>query len=282
LGAGTSSSVTSDTVNNKWLYSYRVSADTFNAVNRIKQIGISDTLLLHIADVGYPVGLFKAGVGDGVTTQFDIHSEAYDLEVYVDDALVPPEDYTYIPFNRYMEEETIEDFLVAWTGNITEEEALAVTDNVTTNLDGWYKKATFELELDLPQPIAGIRLRRGSQTYSSNSIVVSGSNDMSTWETLGSLAMYTADRVGNTLIGDILFSEPKQYTYFRFASSGSSYDPPSLGRIRLLKDHNLIFNTPPAEGAEITAMYKVPYLPKDENYIIDITHEVQFGGGDEE
>lgn len=39
------------------------------------------------------------------------------------------------------------------------------------------------------------------------------------------------------------------------------------------------FNSPPAEGAIITADYTVPYIPKTEDYVLDVTCEIQFGEG---
>lgn len=41
----------------------------------------------------------------------------------------------------------------------------------------------------------------------------------------------------------------------------------------------IMFNTPPEEGAIITADYIVPYIPKTEDYVLDITAEIQFGEG---
>ena len=39
------------------------------------------------------------------------------------------------------------------------------------------------------------------------------------------------------------------------------------------------FNTPPPEGVVITADYTVPYIPKTEDYVLDVTAEIQFGEG---
>ncbi len=41
----------------------------------------------------------------------------------------------------------------------------------------------------------------------------------------------------------------------------------------------IIFTTPPPEGAVITADYIVPYIPKTEDYVLDVTAEIQFGEG---
>lgn len=40
---------------------------------------------------------------------------------------------------------------------------------------------------------------------------------------------------------------------------------------------NIIFNTPPATDVLITADFKVPYLPKNADYVLDVTFETIFG-----
>ena len=41
----------------------------------------------------------------------------------------------------------------------------------------------------------------------------------------------------------------------------------------------IVFDAPPPEGAVITADYSVPYIPKSEDYVLDVSAEVQFGEG---
>lgn len=42
---------------------------------------------------------------------------------------------------------------------------------------------------------------------------------------------------------------------------------------------DVVFNTPPADEAAITASYDTGCIPKDENYVLDTTLEIQFGEG---
>lgn len=53
------------------------------------------------------------------------------------------------------------------------------------------------------------------------------------------------------------------------------------GRVFEITDSNDIisFNTPPAQDAVITADYTIPYIPKDEDHVLDVTFEIQFGEG---
>jgi len=41
----------------------------------------------------------------------------------------------------------------------------------------------------------------------------------------------------------------------------------------------VVFDTPPAEGALVVAKYKVSPMYKNENYVLDLTVELQFGEG---
>src|SRR5690606_33973831 len=41
----------------------------------------------------------------------------------------------------------------------------------------------------------------------------------------------------------------------------------------------IMFNTPPPNEAIITADYKVPYIPKSKDYVLDVTAEIQFAEG---
>jgi len=64
---------------------------------------------------------------------------------------------------------------------------------------------------------------------------------------------------------------------FYYYSSGNSFymylKPPNCTMPKV------IFNTPPDTGNVITANYSVPYMPKDENYVLDVTFELIFGEG---
>lgn len=39
----------------------------------------------------------------------------------------------------------------------------------------------------------------------------------------------------------------------------------------------ITFNEPPGEGDVITVDYSVPYIPKDENHVLDLQLSIQFG-----
>jgi hypothetical protein len=74
---------------------------------------------------------------------------------------------------------------------------------------------------------------------------------------------------------EVLIEEPFEYLKFNGGWVGNN--------IRLIaikgEKGKITFNTPPPEGAIITADYTVPYIPKTEDYVLDVTMEIQFGEG---
>ncbi len=46
-------------------------------------------------------------------------------------------------------------------------------------------------------------------------------------------------------------------------------------------DHHIIFDTAPTDGAVITADYEIPFIPKDENHVLDVSFSIQFSDGGE-
>ncbi|QGT99493.1 hypothetical protein SYNTR_0900 [Candidatus Syntrophocurvum alkaliphilum] len=73
--------------------------------------------------------------------------------------------------------------------------------------------------------------------------------------------------------------EPYEYLRFRFTGYGNT-----TGRIHSVSILNNVnnrptvtFDTPPEEDAIITADYSVPFIPKTEDYVLDVDFEIQFG-----
>lgn len=78
------------------------------------------------------------------------------------------------------------------------------------------------------------------------------------------------------------FSYAKDVTFtgeLFFVAWKTGYD--TFGHMfEIRKSNDIIsFNTPPAQDAIITADYTVPYIPKDENHVLDVSFELQFGEG---
>lgn len=77
-----------------------------------------------------------------------------------------------------------------------------------------------------------------------------------------------------------MFSESIKNAYIKIAPTTSSGYSGQVWAIRIIPAEPVVmFNTPPPEGAIITADYKVPYIPKTEDYVLDVTAEIQFGEG---
>lgn len=74
---------------------------------------------------------------------------------------------------------------------------------------------------------------------------------------------------------------PDGHTLLRVRLTGGGGNP-SAGRLALLRaadKHLFEFDTPPDVGAVITADYTVPYIPKDENHVLDLQCSIQWGEG---
>lgn len=81
-----------------------------------------------------------------------------------------------------------------------------------------------------------------------------------------------------------MLPEPIKDVYIKIGpvsySTDWNYSIPRVWGIRIIPAEPMVlFNTPPPEGAVITADYTVPYIPKTEDYVLDVTCEIQFGEG---
>lgn len=84
---------------------------------------------------------------------------------------------------------------------------------------------------------------------------------------------------------NFMLPEPMKDVYIKigpvyYEPNDWSYSIPRVWAIRIIPtEPEVIFDTPPPEGATITAEYKVPFIPKTEDYVLDVTCEIQFGEG---
>lgn len=88
------------------------------------------------------------------------------------------------------------------------------------------------------------------------------SNDLINWEEI----------TGN---GDVELPANKQhFKYFKHVGSGNNY---FYVWFNSYDGNNVIFDTPPANGDVITIDYTTPYIPKDENHVLDLSFSITFG-----
>lgn len=92
-----------------------------------------------------------------------------------------------------------------------------------------------------------------------------GSNDLDTWE----LLMDTTD-TSVTLTG-----AQQNYRYFKAETNGTNYNISFT--TNTYNGKAIVFDTPPANGAVITADYHTPYVAKDSDHVFDFKITWQFG-----
>lgn len=102
-------------------------------------------------------------------------------------------------------------------------------------------------------------------TKSADHGVVYGSNDLENWTILADLADNTVTLTGAS----------QHYKYFKIESDADNYGASLY--INTNTGKNIVFTTPPANGAVITADYHTPYIAKDSDHVLDVTVVYQFG-----
>lgn len=114
--------------------------------------------------------------------------------------------------------------------------------------------------------ITSLKLANSS---ASNTVTIYASEDLETWTD-----------VGSTMTSSTWWSVPAQYAaskYLKIKNNGSNAVSLGGGTNADLNGYAIRFDTPPAAGAVITADYKTPMIPKDENHLMDVSMTVTFG-----
>jgi hypothetical protein len=84
---------------------------------------------------------------------------------------------------------------------------------------------------------------------------------------------------GGTITHSAKIENPYKYIRVAIRSGGTVYVD-YIGWVnKNYKRPQIVFNTPPPEGSVITADYTVPYIPKTEEYVLDVEFTLQFGEG---
>lgn len=99
------------------------------------------------------------------------------------------------------------------------------------------------------------------------------------------ITVYFSDDMENWVEVPANSDVPTEHQHDRFLKIVSTYGPSSgnapyiynMERPSTFSPYNIHFNTPPANGAVITANYKTPVIAKDENHVYDLTVTIQLG-----
>ncbi|WP_350342339.1 hypothetical protein PRVXT_001567 [Proteinivorax tanatarense] len=272
---------TSDEQNRKVTFSTRLNTDEGNY--DIYEVALSDlcraSLINSTKWQPFRLEEQNIGVGDGETTEFDLKRyDIFDVDIRVDGQKAENITLNNIESGSYREK------LPLW-------KALDLSLNpnnlniFSSPFNGKPEYAellpTTVVKVD-PSKIVGKTLEfvlEGEYFFSARRayVYVDGSNDGEEFEQI-----YSASDGGwDPSTYTYTIEEPYEYLRFRFSGHDSSTS--TIHSVRMLNENyktpTVVFDTPPSEGAAITADYTVPYIPKTEDYVLDVSFEIQFGEG---
>lgn len=282
-----------DVANKKTLFSTRLGVDDANydiremSLGDICRVGLENSLIWQ----PYALTDVAIGVGDGESDTFDLGR--YDMSnvvIKVDGNIT----------NEYVLEgisgDNRKEFplwkLVDTTS--TEEIDTNIYKGFSANLGdstGGAGTPLRERERVIPvnsDMVAGIGLEgamRGSFSLSSSTgmgLTIEGSYDGETYENIDT---WTVGNTNTPEIRQCTIDNPYNYLKFTWYRINPTADHVvgTIDYIKCIKQEyktpQVVFTTPPPVGSVITADYTVPYIPKTEDYVLDVEFTLQFGEG---
>lgn len=232
---------------------------------------VGDIYLQHIPQELYSdITNEVVGVGDGIKTGFSTYFPFPINAVVKVDGVVIPDTTVHQTYGKSFPTLAIDSFIdrIYEDGNLAPRKGLNTTasylDRVTVVGYNQTLPAGTSLYFKNRFPEHGIYRIRGLTTSVEKFI----SDDLVDWVSLG-----TASTV----------NIPEEYRNFRFFKFDASN---TLSHYQYLyfdstRTDNIIFNTPPPEGAIIEVDYTFPGIAKDENHVLDMEIEISFGNHEE-
>lgn len=281
--------------------SYNAGAKTRSYTKRIATAeansvyGIREICLDKMARVVFPeTGVFTSksftgvtiGTGDGVTTKFNFPNvDVSGLTVKVND--VATTDFT--------PKFALADSRNRWLGSLVD---ISGSANDLTCLHklppNFLDSREFVFGYNDPPLIFKVNVAEltgykidigttGPEGHYFNAVQLSGSSDGSSWTVLKTVRYPSYGGSGNHEVYTFL----QHYDYLKLgvvADGGRTSSSYACAGYALPSEMTetgpcIIFNTPPANGVAITADYTVDYIPKNENYVLDVTFTLLFGEG---
>ena len=289
-GYTTSSNKTVDSLNRKTIFTKRV--DITEIPPPIFQFGLDGICVRNVWTLPTWAGQeFKdvtLGVGDGETLEFPfpqypLLDASSNVEIKVDGNVVS--NYTLKntqgPFTEYLSLLDLADS----TYERFDSSVIAPINGVSADVryvDSSNKRTAYFKLLD-PTSIVGRTIESymygGTGTfYGAPNMEVSTSDDGKNWTVL-----YTGSVSRGGGYRSYTFTEPANYVRLSYWNSGSTSALATVYWTRLYPLDSekpvVVFDTPPAEGALVVAKYKTSPMYKNENYVLDLTVELQFGEG---
>lgn len=266
-----------NTPNKKITYTGRVPIG--NANFKIRQLNLKDILSFNIPDDVLPYINIEneiLGAGDGVNKNFNTaFSDFFDVEVKIDDIL--NNDYQYI-------KQDFDYFLTKITeASLTSAYTYSYDYKFLFTFNGSVSGSDYKHEIDflngdkyyyLGVVSVGSYLRTNPASgFKDDIYYFKAGRDKSHYYSIDN---FKINYLGTVAPTDIIFStyQGTTDTNYPFITQGSN-------DIYFRKEENtgIEFINSPADGSVISASYKVPYIPKDTNHVLDVTMEIIFGEG---
>lgn len=230
----------------------------------------------------YPAGMSQilgeaVGTGNGTKTDFKTKfAFPSDATVYVD-GVAQTSGVTVYPDHPALASSSSRrlDYFLAPVAMVTTPDKLVLFDSFTDS-DSYGTSIAAGEEKIYERMVDGLSFTALKlTTTTAGNVTIFASDDLETWT-----------NVGATFTSDSWWSIPAQYggaKYFKIRNNKASLIQLAGGESADLNSYAIRFDSPPAAGAVITADYKTPMIPKDENHVMDVTLSITFGeytGGD--
>lgn len=266
---------TSDSINRKNTYSTRI--DTGDANYDIKEMSLGDVYRIDLENAqswsDFILQDINVGTGDGVNTTFSINRRGFsNLTVKVDG--VDAANYILNNNHELFEYKLLSDY------SDDKSVYLGPAANIKTNynLTSGETRTLLEGEF-MPSEIVGENLIMNISSTSGCILDIYGSYDGLTFDNIFSQGSYYGP-IGKGKHECLITNE---YKYLKVTGTGTG----SSGGRHITIDYmgwgnpnyaepTITFDTPPPEGAPITVSYTVPYIPKTEDYVIDLSLDLHW------
>ncbi len=259
---------TADVSNKKVTFTARVGINSGNIVNQTDDFSLFG-VCRYKPTITHQLEDYYVGSGDGQTTSFDCIPNISNAVVKVE-GVVDPTAVVVGNVNK--------------TGKLSilhyAEEAYGATKPKMFSLVDDFERSPGGLSWKNGISINGKKFKltfRGSTTVRYTTFILSSSVDGETWvermnvsRNSGSVGEYSLDVEWDDL-------------YYKFDFGGAGSVSQADTRFWLEDPQAMLpkvtLQTPPEEGEIVTVSGIVPYYPKDENYVVDVTFELIFGEG---
>lgn len=263
-------SISVNTANRTRTYSVRFEINEANYGASIHSVSL-EGVCRKVLNITHTLSGHVIGIGDGVQDTFEIPHSIINPVIKVNGAVNTDNVVTVFDEPNYRispmlfaEELLPEDFSTLWAEPYTN---YSLTVSSTFYLGGWKNKVSLRGKTLTMQ-------MRGRDSGVTSRLELETSEDGSNWTTRLSLSGRSTDGLQERQIlvdWDDLYYRLKTTNGFSVANLWIEPDESKISKV--------VFNTPPAIDDVITIDGTLPYYPKDENYVVDVTFELQFGEG---